>query len=100
MSDTTYNGWTNYETWSCKLWIDNCEGEYHYFQEMAEHQAANGANAYDFGKEIESYFEEAAKQWMGDQASFFADIFNAALGSVDWTSIAESMLEDIAEDAA
>ena len=28
IEDTTYNGWTNYETWNVALWLGNDEGMY------------------------------------------------------------------------
>ena len=28
LTDTEYNGWTNYETWNVSLWIQNDEGYY------------------------------------------------------------------------
>ena len=36
MSDDKYNGWTNYETWNVKLWMDNDEGSYHYWRDNAQ----------------------------------------------------------------
>lgn len=33
LTDRTYNGWTNYETWNVVLWIENDESIYNFIQE-------------------------------------------------------------------
>ncbi len=38
LTDTTYNGWANYETWNVALWIGNDEGLY---------QLAGAAGSYE-----------------------------------------------------
>ncbi len=35
---SNYNGWTNYETWSCKMWIDK-----DHYKRALERQAAKEA---------------------------------------------------------
>ena len=37
LTDTTYNGWTNYETWNVALWIGNDEGLYHLAKEAGNY---------------------------------------------------------------
>ena len=37
MTDTTYNGWTNYETWNVALWIGGDEGLYNFAKEFASY---------------------------------------------------------------
>ena len=37
LTDTDYNGWTNYETWNVSLWLNNDYGLYTMAQQWAEH---------------------------------------------------------------
>ena len=43
LTDTTYNGWTNYETWNVALWINNDEGLYHLAQAAGDYQTFKDA---------------------------------------------------------
>ena len=109
--DVTHNGWTNYETWAVKLWIDNEESDYRYWRDAAQEcydDAADGLSAYgkftgreiftrderavlELEKRLKDEIEEAAPD-LG--ASMFADLMNAALSEVNWHEIAASMIDE------
>ena len=38
LTDTEYNGWTNYETWNVALWIQNDYGFYSIAQQCDDYQ--------------------------------------------------------------
>jgi hypothetical protein len=86
-NDTTYNGWTNYETWAAKLWIDNDQGE----QEIAEEIVTSEHTLYDAGNALKDYYEESMPD-LG--ANMFADLLRSAFDSVNWQEIAEAIQED------
>ncbi len=103
-----YQGWTNYETWNCALWLDNDQGSQEYWQEAARacyHEAEKDdtftrkENAkFALASRLKEQHEEAAEEWMSDQASFFADILNAGLSSVNWHEIAEHYMSEVEEE--
>lgn len=93
----SYNGWSNYETWLVKLWIDNDQGSHEYWGEQAR-EAIENAN---FDKDdavssladmLQSEHEEAMPKVHG----VFSDLLNAALGSVNWQEIARNMVDELA----
>jgi hypothetical protein len=102
MSD--YNGWTNYETWNWKLWMDNDYGTCQYYQEVMEEiigkeLESDDMRAYLLCEILESDCESMLEEWMPDQSGPFADILNAGINSINWYEIAENMLSDVDEAA-
>src|SRR5438132_1586891 len=105
MSDTKYNGWTNYETWNVALWIDNEEGSYNFWREQAasaveentdsegdvDRDAAIGALASQLESEIKD------NNPLADQNSLYSDILSANLSEVDWYEIVEHWIDEAVE---
>ena len=104
----TYNGWTNYETWVCKLWIDNDEGLHNYWIDMAQnidpaenpYMTPEQNKVHALAEALKDEHEQNFHDLLPDslRASFYSDIMNAALGRVNWIEIAESLLETVAEN--
>ena len=38
LTETSYNGWTNYETWNVALWVNNDEGSYYLARQCGDYQ--------------------------------------------------------------
>jgi len=86
----TYNGWTNYETWNVKLWMDNDEGSYGYWNDTAHglKDASNGTA--QLAEQLEVEHEETLPELTG----WHADCLRAAFSQVNWREIAEHLIED------
>ena len=81
----SYNGWSNYETWSVSLWMDS-----DYTAEMAGECETVGQLA----ERLKSDFEEFAPDLENGP---YCDLLNTAMGEVNWGEIAEHYEEDLAK---
>lgn len=103
MSTEKYNGWTNYETWNCKLWMDNDQGSQRYWAEQAQDAwdlaeadkifSREENAAHDLREKLQEFFEGNMPEVQG----FYADILGAALSEVNWHEIAEALISDDVE---
>jgi hypothetical protein len=100
-NDKGYNGWSNYETWNVKLWIDNDQGSYELWRERTQEcWEANGHDKEDTINELARCLKEDHQENMPEVQGTYADLLGAALSEVDWYEIAEAMVndEDFAEE--
>jgi len=87
MSKANYNGWTNYATWRVNL-------------EMFDGQDPEGfdldQSAYHLGKDLKTYAEELICDYKSE-TTLAQDYALAFLSDVNWTEIAEHVIENYAE---
>ena len=109
--DTTYNGWTNYETWCINLWLSNDESLYREktLQLVSAPVDILGAES-DLvyvdedheGRRRRLAVADRLKRYVRDDlapdlgATFAADLLGYAIDNVDWYELADAWIEQAA----
>lgn len=86
MSDTTYNGWTNRETWSANLLFSNDEGSYNYINNQVRLLISEDSTETEIADLFRSFGEmltDKAKAEVGD------------LDKVNWLEIGQDWVDEI-----
>lgn len=97
----SYEGYSNYETWIVKIWIDNDQGSYLYWQECANDVFENSKPDRTFTRRerakiyLADMLESEIKGNAPELTGTYADLLTAALSAVDWQEIAGELIDDI-----
>ena len=110
MTDTTYNGWANYETWAVGMFLDgNYTGPFDYYETIER----VGQGLWSGGENHKrSHVADALKDWVEENVSphsidddhpdpqlhpLTQDLLGAALSSVDWYELADAWIQNLSE---
>jgi hypothetical protein len=92
MTDTKYNGWTNYETWRINLELFDGFDPFDYFSD-------DQANMMDWlADTLKEYAEGLIFESGGGNGNLAVDYALAFMQDVNWHEIAEHMFMDYADD--
>lgn len=98
-----YNGWTNKQTWTVNLWIDNdgyAGGSDAVAERAAEIVADDGRDdaVRTLAAEIRAQIEEQVDEETGGARGLSGDLLGHALALVDWEEIAQHYVDEVEVD--
>lgn len=85
----TYNGWTNWETWLTKLWLDN-----DFDLASADLPCRINAETEADGTLAQAIKECVEEGYSIPDTGFIADLIRGSLSEVNWHEIAKSLAAD------
>jgi hypothetical protein len=97
MSDTKYNGWTNYATWRINLEIFD-------YVNVGDFEGADDAepNIYEISLQLKDYAEDVifqeCKYDERGQSSLMEDYATAFVQDVNWYEIADHLVKEYIEE--
>ena len=91
MTDKSYNGWMNYETWRVNLeMFDGCDIE-QFWTESEDPTTEEVISAYDLGERLKEFAESQIEET--SQPGLARDYALAFLQNVTWKQIAQHMID-------
>ena len=89
ITTTTYNGWTNYETWVANLWLTNNEGGYRLLMDAVDQPYTQDWEKGEWLRDILNYqlHDEIESPCM------WQDLLRHAFGRINWTEVIQNNLE-------
>lgn len=87
MTDKTYNGWTNYETWLVNLWIQNDADLY----ATLHADVVDADTLFDAKEVLQAWLDNEYDLFVEERGhGLFQDLLKGALSEVDWYDIAKN----------
>ena len=93
MTKAEYNGWYNYETWNCALWIDNEQGLQDEAHMIIRGNEKAGIEDGTTAQALKEWVEEYMIPDLG--ASFASDMLSAAVSEINFQEIVENWAGDM-----
>lgn len=82
---TTYNGWSNHETWVASLWLTNDQSSYRLLLEALK----SGDSDFACAEWLEEQLRDQLAEEAGD-ASMWADLLNTAFYRINGVEVIEN----------
>lgn len=102
MTDQTYNGWKNYETWAVGMFLDGNytgEGTYREVLELVrDMQDLHGADSFriEVADALKQFVDDHLAQTTDELPGCLAtDLLRAAVDDVDWRELAAAKIAEV-----